>query len=175
MKIAIIGFSGTGKSTLARKLSKFYTIPCLHLDACHFKPNWVERTDEDMTSIVSKFLSENTDWIIEGNYIRICKERFEEADLVIYLSYNRFSCLKNVIHRYRTFKNSTRPDMADGCAEKLDKEFVSWVFYKGRTKRKKNNYKRIAQAAKEGLIFKSRRKLHKYLKKLGVENYKDSL
>lgn len=171
MKIAIIGFSGTGKSTLARKLSKFYSIPALHLDACHFKPNWVERADEDMTSIVSKFLSENSSWIIEGNYIRICKERFKDADLVIYLCYNRFACLKNVIHRYRTFKNQTRPDMADGCAEKLDKEFVSWVFRKGRTKRKKNNYKKIASEAKEGLIFKSRKKLHKYLKQLGVENY----
>ena len=175
MKIAIIGFSGTGKSTLARKLSKFYSIPALHLDACHFKPNWVERTDEDMTSIVSKFLSENNDWIIEGNYIRICKERFKEADVVIYLSYNRFACLKNVIHRYRTYKNSTRPDMADGCAEKLDKEFISWVFYKGRTKRKKKNYKKIALEAKKAFIFKSRRKLQKYLKHLGVENYKGSL
>ena len=171
MKIAIIGFSGTGKSTLGRKLSKFYSIPCLHLDACHFKPNWEERTDEDMTSIVSEFLALNTDWIIEGNYIRICNKRFQDADLVIYLSYNRFSCLKNVIHRYRKFKNSSRPDMADGWAEKLDKEFVSWVFYKGRTKRKKKNYKRIALEAKEGLIFKSRKKLHKYLKELGVEKY----
>ncbi|MDE6661440.1 MAG: AAA family ATPase, partial [Anaeroplasmataceae bacterium] len=157
MKIAIIGFSGTGKSTLARKLAQFYSIPALHLDACHFKPNWVERTDEDMTSIVSKFLSENQNWVIEGNYIRICRERFQEADLVIYLSYNRFACLRNVFHRYRTFKNATRPDMAEGCAEKLDKNFVSWVFYKGRTKRKKNNYRKIVLEAKEGLIFKRRR------------------
>ena len=175
MKIAIIGFSGSGKSTLARKLSQFYSIPVLHLDACHFKPNWVERTDEDMTSIVSKFMSENSDWIIEGNYIRICKERFKDADLVFYLCYNRFACLKNVIHRYKKFKKKTRPDMAYGCAEKLDKEFISWVFYKGRCKRKKNNYKKIASEAKEGLIFKSRKKLHKYLKKLGVENYEASM
>ncbi|MDE6240928.1 MAG: hypothetical protein K2M08_00730 [Anaeroplasmataceae bacterium] len=175
MKIAIIGFSGTGKSTLARKLAKFYSIPVLHLDACHFKPNWEERTDEDMTSIVSEFLNKENQWVIEGNYIRICKERFQEADLVIYLAYNRFACLRNVIHRYKTFKNKTRPDMADGCAEKLDKEFVSWVFYKGRTKRKKTNYTNLVLNAQKGLIFKSRKKLHKYLKKLGVENYEASM
>ena len=171
MKIAIIGFSGTGKSTLARKLSRFYSIPVLHLDACHFKPNWIERTDEDMTSIVSDFLFKEKDWVIEGNYIRICKERFQEADLIIYLAYNRFACLKNVVHRYKTYKNTSRPDMAEGCKEKLDKEFLYWVFHKGRTRRKKRNYTLITTSAKEGLIFKSRKQLFKYLKNLGVENY----
>ena len=37
MKIAIIGYSGTGKSTLARKLANFYKLPVLHLDSVHFK------------------------------------------------------------------------------------------------------------------------------------------
>lgn len=175
MKIAIIGYSGSGKSTLARKLANFYSIPALHLDACHFKPNWQERTDEEMTSIVSKFLNEENGWVIEGNYTRICPERFKEADLTIVLIYNRFTCLKSVIHRYKTYKNSSRPDMALGCEEKLDKEFLSWVFFKGRTKKRKKKLQDLAKQSESHLIFKSRRVLFKYLKKLGVENYEASM
>lgn len=175
MKIAIIGFSGTGKSTLARKLSSFYAIPVLHLDAFHFKENWEECSDEEMTKSVTNFLNTSSEWIIEGNYIRIYPQRFYEADLVIYLAYNRFVCLKNVIHRYRTYKKKTRLDMAKGCEEKLDYEFITWVFYKGRSKQKKRKYQGIVSKAQQGLTFKNRKQLNKYLKELGVKNYEASM
>ena len=57
MKIAIIGYSGTGKSTLARKLANFYKLPVLHLDSVHFKENWQECSDEDMNQAVLNFLN----------------------------------------------------------------------------------------------------------------------
>lgn len=175
MKIAIIGFSGSGKSTLARKLAKFYSIDVLHLDCVQFQENWQKRTDEEMTTIVSEFLRTHDSWVIEGNYLRICKERFIEADLVIDLVLNRWICLKNVIKRYHRFKGKTRPDMADGCAEKLDIAFLYWVFHKGRTLKKKKKHKQIILNAKVGYTFKNRKKLNEYLKNLGVENYADCM
>ncbi|MDE7263136.1 MAG: hypothetical protein K2N64_00560 [Anaeroplasmataceae bacterium] len=169
MKIAIIGFSGSGKSTLARRLSEFYGIDVLYLDTVQFKPNWVKRKDEEMTAIVSSFLENHEAWIIEGNYLRICEERFLEADVVIDLVLNRFVCLKNVVHRYHTFKHKTRPDMADGCMEKLDLEFLKWVFFKGRTRQKKKKHKQIIASAKSGYRFTKRKQVNEYLKELGVE------
>lgn len=169
MKIAIIGFSGSGKSTLARRLSQFYKIDVLHLDTVQFEPNWVKRTDEEMTSIVTAFLESHKNWIIEGNYLRICKERFVEADIVIDLVLNRFVCCRNVIRRYHTFKDKTRPDMADGCIEKLDREFFWWVFSKGRTRTKKKKHIQIVASAKTGYRFTTRRQVNRYLKELGVE------
>lgn len=43
MKIAILGYSGSGKSTQARQLANDYKMPVLFLDTVHFLPNWVER------------------------------------------------------------------------------------------------------------------------------------
>lgn len=172
MKICIIGFAGSGKSTLAKRLAKFYNISVLHLDSVHFLPNWIEKDDSDMESTVLDFMKMNDSWVIDGNYSRIAKSRFELADIVIYLEYNRFFCLKSVISRYRKYKNTTRSDMALGCNEKLDKEFILWVFSKGRTKKKKKYYRNLVNNAKEGYIFKNRRQLFKYLERLGLEDVK---
>ena len=172
MKICIIGFSGSGKSTLAKRLAKFYNIAHLHLDSVHFLPNWHERNDDDMEKIVNDFMKENNSWIIDGNYRRIAKDRFNNADIIIFLAYNRFTCLNGVIKRYKKYKNSTREDMASGCKEKLDKDFLSWVLYKGRTKERYNIYKSLVDKAKEGYVFKNRKQLFKYLNKIGMEDLK---
>jgi len=39
-KIAIIGGSGTGKTTLAMKLSNITNIPSYHIDGIHHLENW---------------------------------------------------------------------------------------------------------------------------------------
>ncbi len=39
MKIRIIGNSGSGKTTVARKLSEHFSIPVLHMDSIAFIPN----------------------------------------------------------------------------------------------------------------------------------------
>ena len=67
LKIAIIGYSGSGKSTLASFLGQHYSSEVLHLDKIHFTSNWQERTVNEMTDNISKFMSQKG-WIIEGNY-----------------------------------------------------------------------------------------------------------
>lgn len=168
MKIAIIGFSGCGKSTLAKQLAKFYDIPVCHLDSYYHMPNWQTRDALEFDHLIEAFMDEHNDWVMDGSYTSHVPSRFKEADVVIYLAYHRFACLKNVIKRYLKYRGQTRPDMGPGCKEKLDWTFVKWVLYRGRTHQKKKKLKAIVASAKQGLIFKSRRSLHRYLKKLGV-------
>ena len=56
MKIAIIGYSGAGKSTMARKLSSLLKIPALHLDAVHWLPRWNERDDYEAETAIKSFM-----------------------------------------------------------------------------------------------------------------------
>ncbi|MDE6584607.1 MAG: AAA family ATPase [Anaeroplasmataceae bacterium] len=175
MKICIIGYAGSGKSTLARNLAKFYNLETLHLDSVHFEANWIEKTDEEMEKSVLDFMQQHENWVIEGNYRRIAPHRFKEADLVLWLKYSRLTCLRGVIRRYKRYKNQTRPDMSPGCKEKLDGNFIRWVLYKGRSKEKNKRYKDIVLQAKEGYIFKNRKKLYAFLKRIGVEEYEAHL
>ena len=109
-------------------------------------------------------MEENDSWIIDGNYYKIAKERFELADKIIFLNYNRFFCLKSVIKRYKQNVGKTRSDMAAGCEEKLDFKFLYWVFMKGRIKTRRERFKNIVKNHKNAIVFKNRKQLYKYYK-----------
>jgi adenylate kinase family enzyme len=168
MKIQIIGFSGAGKSTLCKQFGKFYNLPVLHMDSLNFLSNWVERDRLEFNNIVDEFLDTNDSWVIDGNYFRISPKRYQQADLVLFLKYNRLTCIKGVIKRYKTYKNSSRPDMASGCKERLNFSFLMWVLFKGRTKKRRKHMLEVVNNAKSAKVFKNRKELNKYLKELGV-------
>ena len=168
MKIAVIGFSGSGKSTLAQKLGKHYNISVLHLDTVHHLPGWKERDDESKKTIVKNFLNDNSSWVIDGNYSKLYYERrMQEADLIVMLLFNRFNCLFRAYKRYRKYKGKSRPDMTEGCDEKLDFEFVRWILHDGRTKSKKEMFKQLKlQYADKAVMLKNQKQLDRFEKSL---------
>ena len=161
MKIAIIGYSGSGKSTLARQLAEEYSIPVLHFDRVQFRPNWEIRPQPSKEIMTKTFLDLHKDWVIDGNYSKLFFERrMEEADVIILLLFNRISCLYRVTRRYLKYKNSTRSDMADGCKEKLDWEFVKWILRDGRSKTARQRYQNVvSQYPEKTIVLKNQRQL----------------
>ena len=82
--------------------------------------------------------------------------------MIIVLLFKRISCLYRVTHRYLKYKNTTRPDMADGCKEKLDWEFVKWVLRDGRTKTSRERYESIcARYPEKTIVVKNQRQLNR--------------
>jgi len=145
MKIAIIGYSGSGKSTLCRFISDYYKINKLHLDSVQFVDDWEVRQITEQEDRVSKFLEDNEEWVIDGNYSHLfLNQRLNEANKIIFMDFNRFNCFFRVIKRYIKYHNKTREDLNGNCKEKLDLEFIWWVLYEGRDKSKfesvKNKY-----------------------------------
>lgn len=144
MKIAIVGYSGCGKSTLAKKLGHLLKIPVLYLDKIHWLPGWQERPDAEAKEIVKHFMDCNSQWVIDGNYSALLSERrLYEADIIIFMNFNRFSCLMRALRRYFKYRHQVRFSMSDGCPEKIDMEFVLWLLFHGRTKKYRNSYKQF--------------------------------
>ncbi len=168
MKIAIIGYSGSGKSTLARKLGTIFRADVLHFDTVQFLPGWEIRAEENKRKITKEFMDTHDSWVIDGNYSRLFYERrMSEADIIIIILFNRFSCLYRVIRRYVKYKNTTRPDMGEGCNEKLDWEFIKWILHDQRTKQAKKRYAQVhSQYREKVIIVKNQRQLDDCLKKL---------
>ena len=66
-RISIVGGPGTGKTTLAQRLSNILKIPATHLDSVNFKPNWEKIPNEERDNIILEKSKEEY-WIIDGNY-----------------------------------------------------------------------------------------------------------
>lgn len=170
-KIMILGFSGGGKSTLARRMGEILGIEPTHFDRLHWLPNWVESTVEYKKEKLKPVL-ERERWIIEGNYRKIFwQERLKLADTVIFIDVNRFTCLYQAWKRSRVYRGKTRPDMGVGCTEKFDFKFAKWVFFDGRKKRKKNLelMKMLEADGKDTYILKNRKAINKFLEGLSEE------
>ena len=165
MKIQIIGYSGAGKSTLAAYLSNHYNLPLLYMDCVQFYGNWQIRSIEEQSDIVNKFLENHENWVVDGNYSRIVPKRFEMADTIIFLNYNRFYCFFQCLLRYIKYKGTHRDSCP--CNEKMDYEFIKWILWDSRTKSQKEKHQRHLNMCKgKRLIFANRKQLNDYLKSL---------
>ena len=161
-RISIVGGSGSGKSTLANILSKELKLPAIHLDAINYSSNWVEIDKDERDKIISNKSAEDK-WIIDGNYNKTLQERFEKADLIIWLDYSTIKQLKGVIKRYLKTYNKERPEIP-GWKERLDFTFIRYVLTYNKKKRPVivEYLKNIPK--EKVLVFKKQKDLNKWLK-----------
>jgi adenylate kinase family enzyme len=127
-RILILGPSGSGKSTLASRLGGRLRLPVIHLDAHYWQPGWVESERADFQARVAK-LADQPAWVIDGNYSYTLDSRLARADQLIYIHASRWRCLVNVFKRWLAYHGRQRPDMSEGCPEKIDLEFLQWVLW----------------------------------------------
>ena len=66
MRINVVGTSGSGKSTFAKRIAREYRVPYVQLDELQWKPNWEESSDEEFFPKVEKALSSDRG-ILDGN------------------------------------------------------------------------------------------------------------
>ena len=164
-RIIIIGCGGAGKSTLARKLGEVLDLPVVHLDKLFWKPGWVETSHEEFDALLAMELAKDH-WIMDGNFNRTMPERMKRCDTIIYLDFSRLACLMGVLKRVLTTYGKVRPDMGTGCPERIDLEFLKWVWNFNKNKRE-SYYKLLNEAENvETIVRKNRRAVKLFLKSL---------
>ena len=170
MKIAVIGYSGGGKSTLAGKLAEKHGVPVLYMDTVHWLPGWKERAREEKQVIVEKFLNENDAWVIDGNYKSdLYDRRMAEADRIVFISLGRLACLLRVVRRYRMNKGKARASMTEGCEERLPLDFLFWVIHAGRTKKRRRVYlNTVKQYSEKSVVIKNQKELDAFYQAEGL-------
>lgn len=103
MKIHIIGCSGSGKTYLAKALSKKYSIPHFDLDNIQWDNNaqgyGVKMPIEKRDALLKEVLL-NDDWIIEGVYYGWVQQSFEAADKIYVLDMPKCLYKSRIIIRF---------------------------------------------------------------------------
>ena len=148
-RIMIVGQPGSGKSTLAQALGECTGLPVIHVDKIHWQPGWVERSKAEKTRLCQE-AEQQSHWIFEGGHSATWHSRVARADMLVWLDRPVALRLWRVLRRAVTGLGRTRPDMADGCPERLSSlpEFIGYIW----STRNSANAKiaRLAAAAPSG-------------------------
>ncbi|MBR7098862.1 MAG: adenylate kinase [Clostridia bacterium] len=164
-RILIIGCSGAGKSTFARRLREITDLPLYHLDLLWHKPDKTHITREEFDARLSEWLAED-EWIIDGDYGRTLEMRLKRCDTVFLLDYPLDVCLQGVEARI----GQPRMDMP-WVEDRFESEFKQWIMAFP-TQKLPRIYALLEQYrdTAEAVIFKTRAESECYLSELEKKN-----
>ena len=120
-KIIIIGCSGSGKSTFARRLHDVTGLPIYHLDNLFWKADRTHISRDEFDARLNEYMQGNR-WIIDGDYSRTYEMRIAACDTVIFLDYGEEVCMQGITERV----GKVREDMP-WIEDELDPELVEMV------------------------------------------------
>lgn len=126
-RILVIGSGGAGKSWLATRIGERTGLPVRHLDALYWRAGWVETPREEWRATIARLAAERH-WVMDGNYGGTMAQRLAACDTAVFLDLPRLVCIARVLRRAIRHRGRSRPDMAEGCPERISLEFLGWVW-----------------------------------------------
>lgn len=117
MKILIVGTVGTGKTTLAKRLSSYYNIKYYEIDSIvHDDSQNGKKREKEEQNVIIKNINKNENWIIEGVLRRNLQYLLELADKIIYLDVPKYKRNIRILKRYikqklKLEKSNYKPDI----------------------------------------------------------------
>ena len=85
--INVVGSTGSGKTTMAKKLAQLLDIPRVELDAYRWDPHWTEAPDDVFRLRVAEAVK-GTAWVVDGNYSITRDLIWPRVDTVVWLDYS---------------------------------------------------------------------------------------
>lgn len=126
-RVLVLGSSGSGKSTFARRLGAVTGLPVVHIDQLYWGPGWVQVPDDVYLQRLRNALAQPR-WIIDGNNSLTLDLRVPRADRIVLLDRSRLLCVARVMARVAKSRGKVRADMAPECPERFDWEFMKYVW-----------------------------------------------
>ncbi len=160
-KLLVVGCGGAGKSTFSLEVGKLFCLPVVHLDKIWWLPGWENRTREEFDLLLKEELKKPA-WVMDGNYNRTFAMRLQFCDCCVFLDVPKEECMKSVYARFEQYRGKTRPDMTDGCEERIDEDFRLWIEDFERSTRGEM-LSALQESGKEFFVFSSRSKAYDWL------------
>ncbi len=137
-RVAVIGTTGSGKTTLARRLSTRLGIPLVEEDALAWGPNWTEAPRDVLRQRLADALTGEA-WVVDGNMFSLGHPNLQRADTAVWLDLPLSTILLRLV--WRSFRRvATREELWSGNRERWRIAFFSresLLWYALRTYRKR--------------------------------------
>lgn len=164
-RVLVMGSSGSGKSTFARRLANLTDLPFVSLDALYWQPGWQPSEPEVFGTRVTEAANASR-WIMDGNYMSHAgsEVRRERADTVIWFDLPRYQCMTGIVTRIIRSYGKVRAEMAPGCPEQIDLEFFRYVWtFRNQQRPKILKYFAGLRTDQDLICFNSRKQADDYL------------
>jgi adenylate kinase family enzyme len=101
MRIVVVGTSGAGKTTLARRIAALLELPHIELDAINWQSGWRDLTRHDPEEFVRRVAEaiKAEAWVLDGNYGPVRDMVWPRATHLVWLDYERPVIMARVISR----------------------------------------------------------------------------
>ena len=116
-RVAVVGNSGSGKTSLARRVASALACDHVELDGIHHQADWTPIDRDEMRAIVSARLASDG-WVVDGNYGSFVQDLvFAHADTVVWLDLPRRVVMPRIVRRTlgrMPFQSSRRNAISSG-------------------------------------------------------------
>ncbi|MFZ3231710.1 MAG: adenylate kinase [Pseudobdellovibrio sp.] len=85
-KINIVGTTGTGKSTLSKRLAILLKSKHIEIDQIFWGPNWKKPTNRDFYDNLKLSLEATHAWVLDGNYTKTTALKWAHAETVVWIN-----------------------------------------------------------------------------------------
>ena len=137
-RIAIVGTTGSGKTSLAGELSTRLRVPHVELDALFWGPEWTQVPDEVFRDRVSTAVNADR-WVADGNYRAVRDLVWSRATTLVWLDPSLLVTFRRLL--MRTLRRClTREELWSGNTESFRTAFFSrnsLLLYAVRTHRRR--------------------------------------
>ncbi len=168
-RILIYGVTGSGKTTLAKRLSGATGIPWQEADQWTFRANWEQVPVEEQREIFISYCAQSS-WVLDTAYGYWFDIATSRAELVIALDYPRWVSLKRLLRR--TWQRARdKQTVCNGNVESWKVVFsrdsiIAWHFRSFNRKRRRINDMQAALDGPMVLRFYDPMKLEHWLQSL---------
>ena len=122
-RYVVVGTSGAGKSTFARKLAAIIGGKHVELDALHWNADWTPHAPEDFEASVRDQTTGDR-WVADGNYSAVRQLLWARATDIVWLNFSRTVVFTRVVRR--TLRRAAlREELWAGNRESLAMAFLS--------------------------------------------------
>ena len=165
-RILIYGVTGSGKTTLAKRLAEATGIEWHSVDDLTWEPGWVEVPGDEQRRRIRQ-ICEQPDWILDAAYGKWLDVPLEHAQLIVALDYSRWFSLQRLLRRTIT-RLFDRREICNGNRESLRGFFsrdaiIVWHFKSFKRKRRRIRRWRDDLAAPPIIRLTSSRQAEKWL------------